>query len=41
VVPAWATAGALAATILVGVMAGIYPALRAARLAPAAALASP
>jgi putative ABC transport system permease protein len=40
VVPAWAMAGALAATLLVGACAGLYPALRAARLAPTEALAA-
>ncbi|HTJ33483.1 MAG TPA: ABC transporter permease [Dactylosporangium sp.] len=41
VVPPWATAGALAATILIGAMAGLYPAVRAARLSPTEALATP
>jgi len=40
VVPAWATAGALAATVLIGGVAGLYPAIRAARLAPTEALAA-
>jgi putative ABC transport system permease protein len=40
VVPAWATAGALAATLLIGAIAGLYPAIRAARLAPTEALAT-
>ncbi|ETK35544.1 ABC transporter permease [Microbispora sp. ATCC PTA-5024] len=39
VVPAWATAGALAATVLIGGVAGLYPAIRAARLSPTEALA--
>jgi putative ABC transport system permease protein len=41
VVPAWATAGALAATVLIGGVAGLYPAVRAARLSPTEALATP
>jgi len=41
VVPPWATAGALGATIAVGGVAGLYPAIRAARLSPTEALAAP
>jgi putative ABC transport system permease protein len=41
VVPAWATAGGLAATVLIGGLAGLYPAIRAARLSPTEALAAP
>jgi putative ABC transport system permease protein len=41
VVPAWASAGGLAATLLIGALAGLYPAVRAARLAPTDALAAP
>jgi putative ABC transport system permease protein len=41
VVPAWATAGGLAATTLIGAVAGLYPAVRAARLSPTEALATP
>jgi putative ABC transport system permease protein len=41
VVPAWATAGGIAATVLIGGIAGLYPAIRAARLAPTEALATP
>ncbi|MEV0597361.1 ABC transporter permease [Nonomuraea cavernae] len=39
-VPAWVPAGAFAATLAVGVAAGIYPAIRASRLAPTVALAA-
>jgi putative ABC transport system permease protein len=39
VVPAPATAAALLATLVIGAVAGIYPALRAAALSPTAALA--
>ncbi|MGP3956604.1 ABC transporter permease [Nonomuraea sp. 3N208] len=38
---AWALAGAAAATLLVGGVAGIYPAARAARLSPTVALSAP
>jgi putative ABC transport system permease protein len=41
VVPAWASAGALAATVLIGGIAGLYPAIRAAQLSPTQALATP
>ncbi|MBB1260033.1 ABC transporter permease [Streptomyces alkaliterrae] len=40
VVPAWAMAGGVAATLVIGGLAGLYPALRAARLPPTEALAS-
>jgi putative ABC transport system permease protein len=40
-VPAWASAGGLAATLVIGAAAGLYPAWRAARLAPTEALAAP
>jgi len=41
VMPAWATAGGLVATALVGAVAGLYPAARAARLSPTVALSAP
>jgi hypothetical protein len=34
VVPAWAMAGGVLATVVIGAIAGLYPAVRAARLAP-------
>ncbi|MBG0567695.1 ABC transporter permease [Actinoplanes aureus] len=40
VVPLWAAGGGLAATLLIGAIAGLYPAIRAARLAPTEALAA-
>ncbi|WP_066364586.1 ABC transporter permease [Herbidospora mongoliensis] len=39
-VPVWAPGGAMAATLLVGTVAGIYPAMRAARMSPTLALSS-
>lgn len=41
VVPAWASGGGLAATLAIGAIAGLYPAVRASRLAPTEALATP
>ncbi len=40
-VPPAAAAGALAVTLATGALAGLYPAVRAARLAPTEALAAP
>ncbi len=41
VVPAWAMLGGVAATLLIGGLAGLYPAVRASRLSPTEALATP
>jgi putative ABC transport system permease protein len=41
IVPAWATLGGVAATLAIGAIAGLYPAIRAARLPPTEALATP
>ncbi|UQX05092.1 FtsX-like permease family protein [Streptomyces sp. RerS4] len=40
VVPPWAVAGGFAATLAIGTLAGLYPAVRAARLSPTLALAA-
>ncbi|MCD0453266.1 ABC transporter permease [Actinocorallia sp. API 0066] len=40
-IPPWTPFAALTATLAIGALAGLYPATRAARLAPTAALASP
>ncbi len=40
-VPAWATVGGVLATVVIGALAGLYPAIRAARLSPTEALATP
>ena len=40
VVPLWAMVGGVAATLLIGGLAGFYPAVRAARLPPTEALAA-
>ncbi len=40
VVPAWVIGGGIAATLVIGALAGLYPAIRAARLAPTEALAT-
>jgi putative ABC transport system permease protein len=41
VVPAWATVGGLVATLAIGAVAGLYPAIRASRLSPTEALSAP
>jgi putative ABC transport system permease protein len=40
VVPPWAVAGGFAATLVIGTVAGLYPAVRAARVPPTLALAA-
>ncbi|MFB6782115.1 ABC transporter permease [Streptomyces sp. NPDC056352] len=40
-VPVWAAAAGIAVTLLIGAIAGLYPAVRAGRLAPTEALAGP
>jgi putative ABC transport system permease protein len=40
VVPGWVVAGGLAAALIIGAVAGLYPAARAARVAPTEALAA-
>ncbi|MGW4030839.1 ABC transporter permease [Streptomyces sp. NPDC004838] len=41
VVPAWAVFGGVGATLAIGALAGLYPAVRASRLSPTEALATP
>jgi putative ABC transport system permease protein len=41
VVPVWAMAGGIGSTLVVGALAGFFPAVRAARLPPTEALATP
>lgn len=40
-IPAWAIGGGLATTLLIGAIAGLYPAIRASRLSPTEALTAP
>jgi putative ABC transport system permease protein len=40
VVPPWSTAGGIGATLVIGCIAGLYPAMRASRVPPAAAVAT-
>jgi putative ABC transport system permease protein len=41
VIPLWALGGGFAATLVIGGLAGLYPAMRAARLSPTEALSAP
>ncbi|MFE7568815.1 ABC transporter permease [Streptomyces sp. NPDC057539] len=41
VIPVWAMAGGVGSTLVIGALAGFYPAVRAARLPPTEALATP
>ena len=41
VIPVWSLAGGVAATLVIGGLAGLYPAIRASRLSPTEALATP
>jgi putative ABC transport system permease protein len=41
VLPLWVLGGGVGATALIGALAGMYPAIRASRLAPTEALAAP
>jgi putative ABC transport system permease protein len=41
VVPAWAMVGGLVSTLLIGAVAGLYPAVQASRLSPTEALTAP
>jgi putative ABC transport system permease protein len=41
VIPLWALTGGVAATLVIGGLAGLYPAIRASKLSPTEALATP
>ncbi|TDD25818.1 ABC transporter permease [Kribbella turkmenica] len=41
VIPVWSLAGGVGATLVIGALAGLYPAIRASRLSPTEALATP
>ena len=41
VIPVWAVVGGILATLVIGGLAGLYPAIRASRLSPTEALATP
>ncbi|GAB3945482.1 ABC transporter permease [Kribbella albertanoniae] len=41
VVPVWSLAGGVLATLIIGALAGLYPAIRASHLSPTEALATP
>ncbi|MFI6603695.1 ABC transporter permease [Nonomuraea sp. NPDC050536] len=41
IVPSWGVIGGVAATLAIGALAGLYPAIRAAHLSPTEALATP
>jgi putative ABC transport system permease protein len=41
VIPVWALVGGIAATLVIGALAGLYPAIRASHLSPTEALATP
>ncbi|MFV2171482.1 ABC transporter permease, partial [Actinomadura sp. LOL_011] len=40
VIPLWAVGGGILATLVIGAVAGLYPAIRASRLSPTEALSS-
>jgi putative ABC transport system permease protein len=41
VVPVWASAAGIGCTLVIGMIAGLYPAVRASRLSPTEALSGP